>query len=215
MAEWPRERREMPAQMQAEAAANPGGSVAEIDGSMVSDPNGYVPAEAIIGVFPVGPDGRATGDFLRNPGYGTVRDDFTRLESADHWLGWLPDTPAVAVRSQIAEILTGQVPGSVVEWLKIVDEPAFCTTGLKAEDDPEHVVINRTALAVIFALAVRPPSGRREILTGAFTWVAAGLNIPGARRDRLWLDFGMQRGHATELLQQRIYEPDAPGVTNA
>jgi hypothetical protein len=22
-----------------------------------------------------------------------VQDDFTKLESSDHWLGWLPDTP--------------------------------------------------------------------------------------------------------------------------
>ncbi len=77
---------------------------------MVSDPNGYVPPEAIIGVYPVGPDGQATGEFIRNPGYGTVRDDFTRLESPDHWLGWLPGSPAAAMRGQIEEILAGQVP---------------------------------------------------------------------------------------------------------
>jgi hypothetical protein len=208
-AEWPSERRKIPAQLQAEAAANPGGWVYEIDGSMISDPNGYVPAEAIIGGYAVGPDGKATGEFLRNPGHGTVRDDFSRLESPDHWLGWLPDTPAAAVRSQIEEILGGQVPGSAVEWLKIVDEPAFLTTALKAGDDIEHPVINRTSLAVIFALAVRTPSGHREILTGAFTWVAAGLDAPGERRDRLWLDFGMQREQAAELLKERIYQSGA------
>ncbi len=58
--EWPRERRQLSAQLTAEAAADPGGSVAEIDGAMVSDPDGYVPPEAIIGVFAVGPDGRAS-----------------------------------------------------------------------------------------------------------------------------------------------------------
>ena len=94
--EWPRGRRQLPAQLAAEAAANPGGSVAEIDGAMVSDPDGYVPPEAIIGVFAVG---RATGVYLRNPRYGPVRDDFARLESPDHWLGWLPGTPGWAVRA--------------------------------------------------------------------------------------------------------------------
>jgi hypothetical protein len=69
MVEWPRERRQLPAQT-AEAASNPGGSVAEIDGSMVRDPDGYVPPEAVIGIFTVGPDGRATGDHVRNPPYG-------------------------------------------------------------------------------------------------------------------------------------------------
>ena len=53
---WSREKRRLPADLVAAAAANPGGSVAEIDGSVaeidgsvVSDPNGYVPPEAIIG----------------------------------------------------------------------------------------------------------------------------------------------------------------------
>jgi hypothetical protein len=109
--EWPRERRKLLAHLTAEAAANPGGSVAEIDGSMVSDPDGYVPAEAIIGCFIVGADGRATGEYARNPGYGPVRDDFTRLESPDHWLGWLPDTPARDVRRQLEELLAAQVEG--------------------------------------------------------------------------------------------------------
>ena len=56
-AEWPRERRKLPDQLVAEAAAHPGGSVAETDGSIISDPNGYVPAEAIIGCFLAGADG--------------------------------------------------------------------------------------------------------------------------------------------------------------
>ena len=63
---------------------------------MVSDPDGYVPPEAIIGVFAVG---RVTGVYLRNPRYGPAHDDFTRLESPDHWLGWLPGTPGWAVRA--------------------------------------------------------------------------------------------------------------------
>jgi len=63
---------------------------------------------------------------------------------------------------------------------------------------------------VPFALAVRPPSGRREILTGVFTWVAAGLDAPGRRQDRVWLDFGMPRKPDAELLKRRIYEIDSP-----
>jgi hypothetical protein len=194
--------------MKAEAAANPNGWVYEIDGSMVSDPNGYVPLEAITGAYSIGPHGKATGEFLRNPGHGTVRDDFSRLESADHWFGWLPDDPGIAVRSQIEEILAEQVSGTVVEWLKVVEEPVFLTTALRNQDDPGQALINRTALAVIFALAVRPPTGSREILTGTFTWVATGLANPVGRRDRLWLDFGMNREQAAELLKQRIYEAD-------
>ncbi len=204
--DWRRERRQLPAHLIAEAAANPGGSVAEIDGSLVSDPDGYVPFEAIIGIFPVGPDGRATGEYLRNPRHGAVRDDFTRLESPDHWLGWLPGAPGSAVRAQLEDILAGQVPGSVVDWVKVVDEPAFLTTGVRPHGDPEQLTVRRAALAVPFTLGVRPPAGRPEIITGVITWAAVGLDIPGSRRDRVWLDFGMSRERAEELLQQRVYE---------
>jgi hypothetical protein len=206
--EWPRERRQLPPRLAAEAAANPGGSVAEIDGSIVRDPDGYVPPEAIIGIFAVGPDGKATGDYLRNPRYGPMRDDFARLESADHWLGWLPDTPGRAVRAQLEAILTAQVEGSVVEWVKIVDEPTFLTVGVRSGPDPDHLIIRRAALAVVFALGVRPPARGPEILTGVFSWAAVGLDQPGSRRDRTWLDFGMSRDRAEELLKQRVHQVD-------
>jgi hypothetical protein len=64
----------------------PGRRVYEIDGSIVSNPDGYVPAEAILGGFAVGLDGRPTGDYARNPGHGLVRDDFAgwRLPT----IGW-------------------------------------------------------------------------------------------------------------------------------
>jgi hypothetical protein len=206
--EWHREQRQLPDHLAAEAAANPGGSVAEIDGAIVSDPDGYVPPEAIIGIFPVGPDGRATGEYVRNPGHGAVRDDFTRLESPDHWLGWLPDAPASAVRAHLAEILAEQVPGSVVEWVKVIDEPAFLTTGARDPGDPDRLIVRRAAIALPFALGVRAPGRRPEILTGVLSWAAAGLDAPGARSDRVWLDIGMSRQHAEELLQQRVHETD-------
>jgi hypothetical protein len=137
-----------------------------------------------------------------------VRDDFNRLESPDHWLGWLPGAPGAAVRAQIQDILTGQVPGSVVDWVKVVDDPAFLTVGARPPGDPGHVIVRRAALAVPFALGVCQPGGRPETLTGMLTWAAAGLDIPGSRRDRVWLDLGMSRGHAEELLQKRIQQVD-------
>jgi hypothetical protein len=202
--DWPREKRQLPAGLIAAAAANPGGSVAEIDGSVVRDPDGYVPHEAVIGAFLVGPDGRATGDYVRNPRYGPVQDDFTRLESPDHWLGWLPDSPGRSVRAALEENLAAQVAGTVVEWVKIVEEPVFLTVGVRSSSDPDRLMIRRAAIAVVFALGVRAPGRRLDILTGAFSWVAAGLDRPGDRRDRTWLDLGMSRGQAEELLRQRI-----------
>lgn len=194
--------------MRAEAAAHPGGSVAEIDGSQISDPNGYVPAEAIRGVWTVGPDGRATGEFLRNPSHGLVRDDFSRLEAPDHWLGWLPGSPAAALRASIEEGVADQVPGSVVSWIKVVADPAFLTGGVRLPDDPERIVVRRAGLAVPFALAAVPPGDPIAVLTGVFTWVAVGLDGAENRRDRVWFDLGMTREQAEDLLSSRIYEPD-------
>lgn len=206
--EWPREKRQVPSDLIAEAAANPGGSVAEIDGSMVRDANGYVPPEAIIGVYAVGPDGQATGDYLRNPGYGQVRDDFSKLESPDHWLGWLPDAPGRSVRTALEETLTEQVAGTVVDWIKILEEPVFLTGGVRSPSDPDKVIVRRAALAVIFALGVRAPERGIDILTGAFSWAAIGLDQPDHRRDRTWLDLGMSREGAEELLRDRVYQVD-------
>jgi len=104
---------------------------------MVSSPDGYAPAEAIIGGFAVGPDGQPTCEYARNPGHGPARDDFTRLQTSDHWLGWLPDTPARPVRSQFQAVLAGQVPGSVLDWVKKINEPAFLTTDVRSPTNPK------------------------------------------------------------------------------
>ncbi len=187
MPSLPREQRELPAHLIAQAAANPGGSIAEIDGTQISDPNGYVPPEAITGVFLVGPDGRATGEYIRNPNAGPIRDDFGRLERADHWLGWLPGAPAVVVRDSVANLIDEQVAGAVLEWMKIVDEPVFLTGAKRGPDGVEQLILVRAGMALPFALAVRAPSGQRDVLLGAFTWVIAGLDgrrsaVPGLVR---------------------------------
>jgi hypothetical protein len=205
---WPTEQRTMPPHLAADAAAHPGGWVYEIDGSVVSNPDGYVPAEAIIWGFAVGPDGRPTGEYARNPGHGPVADDFTPLETPDHWLGWLPDTPARSVRGQLQAALAGQVPGSVLDWVKIIDDAVFLTTGIRSPADPQPLIVRRAALAVVFALGVRAPQRKPEILTGALTWAATGLDDRQLRRDRTWFDVNIARDQAEELLKHRIYEVD-------
>jgi hypothetical protein len=149
---------------------------------------------------------RPTGEYAQNPGYGPVADDFTRLETPDHWLGWLPDTPARSVRGQLQAALAGQVPGSVLDWVKIIDDPVFLTTGIRSTADPQTLIVRRAALAVVFALRVRAPQRNPEVLTGALTWAATGLNDPPLRRDRTWFDVNISRGQAEELLKHRIYE---------
>lgn len=192
----------------AQAAASPGGSVAEIDSELVGgNADGYVPGEAIRGCWIVGPDGALTGEYAENPNYGTPADDFTRLAEMDHFWHWLPDEPAAAVRASLTNLLTQQVPGAVLEWVKVTDTPEVVTGGRRVPDDPNQILLVRTALAVPFALSVTSPDGRREVLWGVFTWVASGLD--GAnRRDRVWLDLGAGIGWAKEQLSARVYEVD-------
>jgi hypothetical protein len=210
-----RQRRELPPELIAEAAAHPGGSVYAIDGSMVADPYGYVPPEAIMGEYLVGSDGVATGDYVHNPRYGPVQDDYERLESPDHWLGWLPgSSPGLTIRQAMERQLADHVPGSRIEWLKVIDDPAFLTGGVRSPEDSDtdtewvKMTVRRAALAVPFALGVLTPDAHRYVLTGVFSWVAVHLDNPDQRRDRTWFEQGVSRADAAEDLKRHIYEVD-------
>ena len=175
---WPCERRGLPARLGGRGAADPGGSVAQIDGPVISAPGGDVPPEAIAGVFPVGLDGRATGEFLRNPRYGTCAT--TSRDRSHPIIGpasccLLPAPPCGPDRGDHR----GAVTGSVAEWVMIVDEPAFLTGGVRSPEDLGRVNVRRTALAAPSALAALPTAGRREILTRVFSWVTAAARWPG------------------------------------
>jgi hypothetical protein len=95
-----------------------------------------------------------------------------------------------------------------VDWVKIVEEPVFLTSGVRSPSDPGKVIVRRAALGVIFALGVRTPERGIDILTGAFSWAAIGLDQPGRRHDRTWLDLGMSRERAEKLLRDRVYHID-------
>ncbi|MFH7595529.1 hypothetical protein WDV06_10565 [Streptomyces racemochromogenes] len=194
-----------PPELVAEAAANPGGSVAVIDPAFIGDPNGYVPGEAVQGVWVVGEDGKLTGEFVENPNYGPPKDDFAKLTGSGHWLGWLADQPAAAVRDSIAGILDEQVAGAVVEWIKILDDPRYLTGGRPHPADPDRMTVTRAGLAVSFALSVTSPGHPRETLQGVFTRVAVGLDQPGHRKDRVWLDLRADLDWAETELRERIY----------
>lgn len=58
-----------PPELLAEARRQRGGWVYEIDGAMVSDPDGEVPPTAIIGAWEVSRDGTLTGVYRANPNY--------------------------------------------------------------------------------------------------------------------------------------------------
>jgi hypothetical protein len=198
--EW----REVPDGVRAEAAHHPGGSVAEIDGSMVPDPNGYVPPEAIVGVYLVSESGEATGEFVHNPRYGRIMDDSSRLDPSEHYLGWLPGVPFLVVRTSIGDLLTEQQAGTELEWLKITADPAYRTAGRRLDTNPSSLIMTRAALCIEFALGLRTATGERAVLVGCFTWAASGLGSDGQRHDQVWLDLGTPLDRASEQLESRL-----------
>ena len=85
---------------------------------------------------------------------GSSQDDYRRLESPDHFLGWLPGpSPGQTLRQCLQGDLARQVPGSQIEWLQFVDDPAFLTGMVESpgesDPDPEFVrmTLRRAALA--------------------------------------------------------------------
>ncbi|MEV0644799.1 hypothetical protein AB0I28_06010 [Phytomonospora sp. NPDC050363] len=198
---------EITPELVAEAAENPGGVVAEIDPAFEGDPDGYIPSEAVRGVWRVDDEGRLTGEFEPNPNAGTPVDDFSRLVSPDSWIGWLGEDPAATVRTSLSEMLSDQVPDAVVEWLKVTDEPRHLTGGRRT-DDGDRMVLTRAAIAVPFGLGVRSPDGGFHALSGVFTIAMSGLDEAGPPRSQLWLDLDAGADWAEELLVERIYEVD-------
>lgn len=200
-------------ELRAAAAENPGGRIAEIDTTYIDDPNGYVPPEAIRGTWSVDSNGRLTGEYQKNPGHGVPRDDFSKLTDPDHWLGWLGDDPAGAVRNGIEESLLVQVADAVVEWVKILETPRFLTGGRRRSEDEQIMLVTRAALAAPFALSVRTAQHGRSVLLGVFSWAAVNLAPAEVRRDRHWFDLGVGLDWAGDRLEERIYGIDREGGT--
>ncbi|MGA4545908.1 hypothetical protein ACPA54_38565 [Uniformispora flossi] len=197
------------------AAAQPGGWIYEISTEYVDDPDGYVPVEAVAGGWAVGDDGVLTGEYEPNPRFGPPQDDFAKLSEVDHFLAWmLGDLPGV-VRDGVTDALVEQVPGSTVDWMKVTHDPVFLSGGIPqpAEDgdeSPQTMTLVRAGMAVPFALAVRAPERRREILWGVYSWVAVNLHRPGEHRHRSWFDVHTSPERAAELLKKRLYEVGTP-----
>lgn len=136
-----------------------------------------------------------------------MSDDFTPMTAAGHWLGWLGDDPAKAVRDEIEGILRQQVPSARLAWVRLTSAPEYLTGGRRIPDEPDKIILTRAALAAPFVLEVHSDRGTEQ-LTGVFSWVAAGLD--GERRDRVHFDLGAEFEWAAEQLKSRIYELDGP-----
>jgi hypothetical protein len=199
-----------PPELIAEAVSHPGGSIAAIDHAMVPDPDGYVPPEAVTGVWKIDAEGNLAS-FEPNPRYGPPQDDFAKLTGSDHWLEWLGDDPATAVRTSVAEILEEQVAGAALTWFKIVDEPKFVTAGRRSPDDPELLIVTRAGMAAPFALGVAKPGpdGGLEILWGVFSVAVVGIDRGDKARSRVWFDLWTGLDEAEqELRGGRLMEFD-------
>jgi len=132
-------------------------------------------------------------------------DDFTALTGPDHWLGWLGDDPAQALRGEVEGILREQVPSARLAWIRLLGEPCFLTSGRKIPEDPTSLIVTRAGLAVAFQLEVASDDGAEQ-LRGVFSWVASRLD--GDRRDRVFLDLDADMESAADSLKQRLYEID-------
>ena len=133
------------------------------------------------------------------------KDDFTVLTEIDHYLGWLGENPAQAIRFEIEQNLKKQVPTTTIEWIHLHSKPEFLSGGRPVFNDPDKIVLTRAALAVAFQMQVNSGIGE-EILNGVFSWTATGLN--NARNDQIYLDLNMKMPEAAELLKIRIYESE-------
>ncbi|MFF7645231.1 hypothetical protein ACFZCX_34045 [Streptomyces canus] len=91
--------------------------------------------------------GTLTGEYQENPRHGVPQDDFGKLTDPDHWLGWLGDDLAAAVRQGIEDSLRSQAADAVVEWVKILEAPRFLTGGRRHSEDEQLMVVTRAALA--------------------------------------------------------------------
>ena len=110
--------------------------------------------------------------------------------------------------ASIADVLTEQVPGAVLEWVKITDKPEALTSGRRVVGNENQIILVRTGVSVPFALSVKGPDSRREVLWGVFTWAASGLDGSTQRKDGVWFDLHVGLEWAKQHLTQRVYEVD-------
>ncbi|NKY85854.1 hypothetical protein [Nocardia veterana] len=186
------------------AAANPGGSVVDIDPAWVDDPNGFVPPGAVRGRYEVDERGGLTGAYHRNPHHTAPRDDVGKLLAENCLPLLLMGTdPGAALRAEILRTLTAQIEGTRVDWIWVHDTPRHQIAGKPKADG--YLTVSRAALGVPFALSVRAPGRRREVLAGTFTWIWAGLDQPDPSQ-RVWLDLGMSADWAQDQFPSRMFE---------
>jgi hypothetical protein len=206
--DWPAEERILPESQRDAARANAGGALAEIDLSMLSNPDAWAPLETYHGVFEIDEAGSPTGRYFRNPGYGPVQDDYSPFDGRAPQ-PWFPDDEPGAMREALADNLADQVPGSTIEWVKFRGKLETIVGGPRDPAD-NTMTVRRSAMAVEFICSVRSPRGR-DFLQGVITVATTGLDKPGTAHTRVWMDVvdEIPVADALKLLEERVFEVDA------
>jgi hypothetical protein len=136
-----------------------------------------------------------------------ARDNLRSVADAGYWIGWLGEKPGLAIKREIEIILREQAAGTVVEWLHLHADPYFLTGGHRlVGEDVGKILVTRAGFVVGIECQVANQN-RTERLTGAFSWVAIGLNS-AQRMDRIWLELNADVSAAAALLKTRIYDLD-------
>lgn len=120
----------------------------------------------------------------------TMTDNFQALDDTRHMLQWLADEPYEEIRSSVESILREQVADSRLIDFAVTSEPDWLTVGTRSPDNPDAIILNRTATAFEFCLHVSG-GGQVHELHGVYTWAAWHLDHDGeGSNQRVWFDIG-------------------------
>ena len=119
-----------------------------------------------------------------------MTDNFQALDDTRHMLQWLADEPYEEIRSSIESILREQVADSRLIDFAVTSEPDWLTVGTRSPDNPDAIILNRTATAFEFCLHVSG-GGQIHELHGVYTWAAWHLDHDGEEpNQQVWFDIG-------------------------
>ena len=84
-----------------------------------------------------------------------MTDNFQALDDTRHMLQWLADKPYEEIRSSVESILREQVADSLLIDFAVTSEPDWLTVGTRSPDNPDAIILNRTATAFEFCSMYR------------------------------------------------------------
>lgn len=189
------------------------------------------PPEAIVGCYLIGADGRATGEFLRNPMYVPDEDDFALVEADGVHLEWLAGPPGLVLRDVVEDLLgdTEVVRMHVVDGPRsrmrgepMAEQPdlsglavpqrtsRWARLGRRREQEeperpPQAMLLTDAAVAMTVTLWARPRTARPLLMHGVLTVVRTHLTTDH-RATNAWLEREPTLDAAEALLESRIHE---------